>query len=112
MRNGKIQSEWAERHIDQNARRHAVWEQSTPGPIELAWFNDAPLDPFHIRRSVEGARSVVLVLGTTDTSRMLLEVTLASLTRGSRLYIYADRTMENSPGIFKGLANRASYVFF
>lgn len=110
MRNGKIQKEWAERRIDQGTRRHALWEEGTPGPIELAWFNDSPLDPFHIRRTVAGARSVVLVLGTTDISRMLLEVTLASLIRGSRLYIYSDRTMENRPGILRGIASRASYV--
>jgi hypothetical protein len=111
VRNGKIQKEWAERRIDQSTRRHALWEQGTPGPIELALVQRF----INLIPSTSAGRWPVLAPSLSSSARpvlshMLLEVTLGSLTRGSRLYVYADRTMENGPGIFRGLANRASYV--
>lgn len=110
MRTGKIQSEWAERRLDQGQRQHALWEQGTPAPVELAWSDADKLTPDEIREALAGARSAALVVGTAPESRRLLEATLLNLAGDARLYAYADRTLENDRTILRRLTDMATRV--
>ncbi len=110
MRTGKIQSEWAERRLDQSQRQHALWEQGTPAPVELAWSDADKLTPDEIREALAGARSAALVVGTAPESRRLLEATLLNLAGDARLYAYADRTLENDRTILRRLTDMATRV--
>lgn len=110
MRRGKIQSEWTERRLDQSQRRHALWEQGAPAPVELAWSDADKLDPGQIREALVDACFATLVVGTAPASRRLLETTLANLASGTRLYVYADRTLENDRALLPRLTKLTTQV--
>ena len=104
MRSGKILREAVEHRIDRRHEKLALWEEGNPGQIDLPWMDATKLDPKSVGDVVASAGSAILVMGATATSRKLFEHALAGLGSKSRLYVYADRSLESDPQFLKRLA--------
>ncbi len=110
-RSGPIQPEVVQEQIDRREKKLPLWEQGKSANIDLPWTvlngSDALND---VQPLVANARSVVLAIGATKTSRKLLAAVLRSLPAHCRLYIYGDRDLEADTALVQrisGVGGRA-----
>lgn len=96
MRRGSIQPEDKQERIDQREKELSLWEQSKKGTqIDLPWTELSSPDSLNdVQPLVANARSVILAIGTTTTSRKLIDAVLQYLPAQCRLYVYGASDLE------------------
>ncbi len=96
MRRGPIQPEDKQEWIDQREKELSLWEQGKKGTqIDLPWTELSSPDSLNdVQSLVANARSVILAIGTTTTSRKLIDAVLQYLPAQCRLYVYGASDLE------------------
>lgn len=96
MRSGPIQPEDKQEWIDQREKELSLWEQGKKGTqIDLPWTELSSPDSLNeVQSLVANARSVILAIGTTTTSRKLIDAVLQYLPAQCRLYVYGASDLE------------------
>lgn len=110
MRSGIIKAEAAERVCDRRDHVLPLWERGAPEPVEWPWSDVSGLTASEIASMLSGAPTAVLVVGTTPSSRVLLDASLAAVEKGTRLYVYGDGALEPESGLLQVLAGRRDRV--
>ena len=96
MRSGPIQPEDKQEWIDQREKELSLWEQGKKGTqIDLPWTELSSPDSLNeVQSLVANARSVILAIGATTTSRKLIDAVLQYLPAQCRLYVYGASDLE------------------
>ena len=111
MRSGPIQPEAEQKQIDRRAEELPLWEYGKGANIDLPWTALNRPDALNdVEPLVKNARSVVLAIGATATSRGLLDAVFQSLVAPCRLYIYGDRALESNAALVQKIAGMGDRV--
>ncbi len=95
MRSGPIQPEDKQERIDQRENELSLWEQGKGTQIDLPWTELSSPDSLNdVQSLLANARSVILAIGATTTSRKLIDIVLQYLPAQCRLYVYGASELE------------------
>lgn len=111
MRSGPIQPEVVQERIDRREEVLSIWEQGNGANIDLPWAELNRPDALNdVKPLVTNARSVVLAIGATATSRKLIDAILQLLPAHCRLYVYGDCALEADAALIQRIAGMGNRV--
>lgn len=111
MRSGPIQPEVVQERIDRREEVLSIWEQGNGANIDLPWAELNRPDALNdVKPLVTNARSVVLAIGATATSRKLIDAILQLLPAHCRLYVYGDCALEADAALIQRIAGMGDRV--
>lgn len=110
MRSGPIKAETAEKHIDRHGEIFALWERGAPAAVDLPWTRAERFDPEDIRLLLASAKSISVTVGATKISRAILDAVIKYRGQGSRVYVYADRSLEADTTFIRVLSDTDKHI--
>lgn len=112
MPSGIIQAQPDERKVTRRQQELTLWERGSPVPPDLPWMDGSQVDSIDLGRLVGSAQTLAMVVGSTQTSRALLNEVLAKVQPSTRLYVYGDRALESDQKLVQRLEGLADRVLF